>query len=321
MLNRYKLFAAITLFMLVSKCFASYPDKAIRLIVPFPAGGATDVVARALGGRLSQLTKQPVVVENKPGAGGNIGADYVAKSTPDGYTLLVASPAEVAINEYLYPKMSYKPAVDLLPIAKLAATPLVLVINIKTPSESLASFLQDIRQRSPGANFASSGSGGPQHLAGELLRLRSGIAISHIPYKGGAPAMTDLLGGQVDLFFAGLTPAIPHIQSGKLRALGVSTVRRTPLLPQVPTIAEQGFPDFDIENWQGIFAPANTPPAFIDLLSKLIAEISADKSYIEQLNAQGVSPSYMGPKDFGRFLTSERQKYARLIKESGAKAD
>ena len=321
MLNRYKLLALITLLMLASKTFASYPDKPIRLIVAFPAGGATDVVARALGVRLSQLTKQPVVVENKPGAGGNIGADFVAKSPPDGYTLLVASPAEVAINEYLYPKMSYKPATELQPIAKLAATPLVLVVNSKSPSESLSALLQEIRQRPGGANFASSGSGGPQHLAGELLRLRSGVAISHIPYKGGAPAMTDLLGGQVDLFFAGLTPAMPHIQSGKLRALGVSSARRTPLLPQVPTIAEQGFPGFDIENWQGIFAPANTPQAIIDLLSKLIAEISADKSYIEQLNAQGVSPSYMGPKDFGRFLTSERQKYARLIKESGAKAD
>ncbi|MCJ0765894.1 Bug family tripartite tricarboxylate transporter substrate binding protein [Variovorax terrae] len=301
--------------------FAAFPDKPIRIIVPFPAGGATDVVARALGVRLGQAMKQPVVVENKTGAGGNIGADFVAKSAPDGYTILVASPAEVAINEFLYPKLSYNAATDLAPVAKLASAPLVLAVNSKSPADSVQGLVRYIRAQPSGVNFASSGTGGPQHLAGELFRLMSGTRMTHVPYKGGAPAMTDLLGGQVDLFFAGLPPALPHIQAGKLRVLGVSTVQRSPLLPQVPTVAEQGFAGFDIENWQGVFAPAGTPTPVIDLLARHIGEIAADKVFAEQLQAQGASPAFMAPREFGEFVAAERRKYSKLVKESGAKAD
>jgi tripartite-type tricarboxylate transporter receptor subunit TctC len=301
--------------------FAAFPEKPIRLIVPFPAGGATDVVARALGLRLSQILKQPVVVENKTGAGGNIGADFVAKSAPDGYTVLIASPAEVAINEFIYTKMSYSPAKDLAPVAKLASAPLALVVNSKSPADSVQGLVRYIKSRPNGLNFASSGTGGPQHLAGELFRLMSESKIGHIPYKGGAPAMNDLLGGQVDLFFSGLPPALPHIQGGRLRVLGVSTAQRSPLLAQVPTVAEQGFPGFDIENWQGVFVPAGTPQAVVELLSRTIGEIAADKAFSEHLRAQGASPAYMNDKVFGEFVSSERQKYARLVKDSGAKAD
>lgn len=321
MFNRRKHLAAIAMAVLAPCAFAAYPDKPVRIIVPFPAGGATDVVARALALRLAPLLKQPVLVENKPGAGGNIGADIVAKSAPDGYTLLVASPAEVAINEYLYQKMSYQPATDLMPVAKVASAPLVLVVNNKSPADSVQALVRDIRKRTNGANFASSGSGGPQHLAGELFRLKAGVQITHIPYKGGAPAMTDLLGGQVDMFFAGLPPALPHLQAGKLRALGVSTAQRTPLLPQVPTVAEQGFAGFDIENWQGVFVPSNTPISIVEALAKHIAEIASDKAFADQLQSQGASPAYTGPKEFGQFVASERQKYAKLVKDSGARVD
>lgn len=301
--------------------WAAYPDKPIRLVAAFPAGGATDVVARALGVRLGQAFRQTVVVENKTGAGGNIGGDFVAKSNPDGYTILIGSPAETAINEYLYSKMSYEPGRDLVPVAKLATAPLVLVVNSKSSADSVGKLVSQIKSNPKGANFASSGAGGPQHLAGELFKLMSGTKMTHVPYKGGAPAMTDLLGGQVDLFFAGLPPALPHIQSGKLRVLGVSTEKRSPLLAQVPSIAEQGFSGFNIENWQGVFVPAGTPASHVELLARTINDILADKAFSDQLQAQGAVADFMGPKAFLEFVTAERQKYARLIKESGAKAD
>jgi tripartite-type tricarboxylate transporter receptor subunit TctC len=224
-----------------------YPDKPVKIIVPFPPGGATDVVGRALAVRLSQLWKQQVIVENKPGAGGNIGADLVAKAPPDGYTLLLASPAEITINPYLYPQMPFDPSRDFIPVARVASSPLVLVVNSKSAVKSMPELLQMIKTQGSKVNYASSGSGGPQHLAGELFQLMASVSMTHIPYKGGAPAITDLLGGQVDLFFAGIPPALPHIIAGKLRPLAVTTLKRSPLLPQVPTISESGFPGFNIE--------------------------------------------------------------------------
>lgn len=313
--------AAASLAAMAPSSFAAFPEKPIRLIVPFPAGGATDVVARLVGLRMGQALKQPVIIENKIGAGGNIGADFVAKSLPDGYTLLLASPAEVTINEFLYTKMSYEPAKDLVPVAKVASAPLVLVVNSKSAAESVQGLVRHIKSRPNGVNFASSGTGGPQHLAGELFRLMSGTNMTHVPYKGGAPAMTDLLGGQVDLFFSGLPPALSHIQAGKLRVLGVSTSQRSALLPQVPTVAEQGFGGFNIENWQGVFVPAGTPAPIVELLARSIGEIAADKAFAEQLQAQGAAPAFMNPKAFAEFVSTERQKYAKLVKDSGAKAD
>lgn len=305
----------------VSPHALAFPDKPVRIVVPFPAGGATDVVARALALRLGQAWNQPVIVENRTGAGGNIGADAVAKSPADGHTLLLASPAEVAINHYLYASMPYDPVKDLVPVAKVASAPLVLVVQSKSPIVSVQALVRDAKSRANAVNYASSGTGGPQHLAGELFRLMSGIKMTHVPYKGGAPAMNDLLGGQVEIFFSGLPPAQPHIQSGRLRALGVSTGQRSPLLPQVPTVSEQGFPGFDIENWQGVFVPAGTPPAVVEQLGQAIGKIVADKAFADQLQAQGAGPAFMNPMTFGAFVAAERQKYGKLVKESGAKAD
>lgn len=299
----------------------AFPDKPVRIIVPFPAGGATDVVARALALRLGQAWNQPVIVENRSGAGGNIGADAVAKSPADGHTLLLASPAEVAINQYLYASMPFDPVKDLAPVAKVASAPLVLVVQAKSPADSVQALVKNAKARGSAVNYASSGTGGPQHLAGELFRLMSGLNMTHVPYKGGAPAMNDLLGGQVEMFFSGLPPAQSHIQSGRLRALGVSTAQRSPLLPKVPTVAEQGFPGFDIENWQGVFVAGATPPAVVDQLSQAIGRIVADKAFADQLQAQGAGPAYMDAKAFGAFVTAERQKYAKLVKDAGAKAD
>ena len=300
---------------------SSYPDKPVKIIVPFPPGGATDVVGRALAVRLSQLWKQQVLVENKPGAGGNIGADLVAKAPADGYTLLLASPAEITINPYLYPQMPFDPSRDFIPVARVASSPLVLVVNSKSSVKNIAELLQMIKTQGSKVNYASSGSGGPQHLAGELFQLMASVSMTHIPYKGGAPAITDLLGGQVDLFFAGIPPALPHIIAGKLRPLAVTTLKRSPLLPQVPTIAESGFPGFNIENWQGIFVPRGTNIPIVDKIALDISSIATDKTFYDLLSAQGAIPAPLLPKEFAVFVNTEAQKYSKLIKESGAKPD
>ena len=300
---------------------AAYPDKPVRLIVPFAPGGATDVVARLLATRLNQLWKQQIVVENKPGAGGNIGADLVAKSPADGYTLLLASPAEIAINQYLHASMPFDAARDLAPVAKIATAPLVLVVNSRSPANTVQDLVQHIKGRKAGVNYASSGTGGPQHLAGELFRLMTGTSMTHVPYKGGAPATTDLLGGHVEMFFSGLPPALPHINSGRLRALAVTTAKRSSLLPQVPTVAESGFPGFAIENWQGLFAPTGTPLSVIAQIAEHVAAISADKTFADQLTAQGAVPDFLSPGDFSIFVKGESQKFGKLVKDSGAKGD
>lgn len=299
----------------------AFPDKSVRIIVPFAPGGATDLVGRALASRLTAIWGQQVLVENRPGAGGNIGADLVAKSTPDGYTLLLASPAEVAINPSLYKQMPYDAANDLVPVVKVATAPLVLVVNSQSPVTNLKEFLQLLKAKNGAANFASSGSGGPQHLAGELFKSMANVSMTHIPYKGGAPAITDLLGGQVDLFFAGLPPALPHINSSKLRPLAVTTLKRTTLLPNVPTISESGFAGFNIENWQGIFVVAKTNESIIKQLSHDIEKVLEDSSFATTLKAQGATPEFLNTKDFVVFVQSETQKYGKLVKESGAKAD
>ncbi len=298
-----------------------YPDKPVKIIVPFPPGGATDVVGRALAVRLSQLWKQQVLVENKPGAGGNIGADLVAKAPADGYTLLLASPAEITINPYLYPQMPFDPSRDFIPVARVASSPLVLVVNSKSAVKNMPELLQMIKAQGSKVNYASSGSGGPQHLAGELFQLMAGVSMTHIPYKGGAPAITDLLGGQVDLFFAGIPPALPHIIAGKLRPLAVTTLKRSPLLPQVPTVSESGFPGFNIENWQGIFVPRGTNNQIVDKIAADIGVIAAEKNFYDLLSAQGAIPAPLMPKEFAIFVNAESQKYSKLIKESGAKPD
>lgn len=300
---------------------SSYPDKPVKIIVPFPPGGATDVVGRALAVRLSQLWKQQVLVENKPGAGGNIGADLVAKAPADGYTLLLASPAEITINPYLYAQMPFDPSRDFIPVARVASSPLVLVVNSKSAVKNMPELLQMIKAQGSKVNYASSGSGGPQHLAGELFQLMAGVSMTHIPYKGGAPAITDLLGGQVDLFFAGIPPALPHIIAGKLRPLAVTTLKRSPLLPQVPTVSESGFPGFNIENWQGIFVPRGTNNQIVDKIAADIGVIAAEKNFYDLLSAQGAIPAPLMPKEFAIFVNAESQKYSKLIKESGAKPD
>jgi len=298
---------------------AAWPEKTVRIVVPFAPGGATDVVARALGQRLSVVWKQQVIVDNKPGAGGNIGADAVAKADPDGYTLLLASPAEVVINQYLYAKMPFDPAKDLVPVSKAASAPLVLVVHPSVPSTTLPELIEWLKARKEGTNYASAGTGGPQHMAGELFRTMTGASLTHVPYKGGAPAITDLLGGQVQMFFAGLPPALPHIKSGRIRAVAITTTQPSSLIPGVPPVAGV-LPGFDFENWQGVFAPKGTPDAIVAQIARDIAAV-ADKGLADQLSSQGAAPAPMTPADFAAFIEKERKKYSALVKASGAKVD
>ena len=311
--------AAAVVAITVGPSHASYPDKPVRIVVPFAPGGATDVVARALGQRLGGLWKQQVVIDNRPGAGGNIGADAVAKAEPDGYTLLLASPAEVAINEFLYRSMPYKPETDLVPVTRAASGPLVLVVHPSVPANTLPELITWLKSRKEGTPYASSGTGGPQHLAAESFRAITHTNLIHVPYKGGAPAIMDLVGGQVLLFFAGLPPALPQIHAGKLRAIGVTTKKPSPLVPGVPTI-DSLLPGFDFENWQGVFAPKGTPPAIVAQIAMDIASVS-DESLAAQLAAQGAVPAPLAPAQFAVFVQKERHKYAALVKSSGAKAD
>jgi tripartite-type tricarboxylate transporter receptor subunit TctC len=299
---------------------ASFPEKPVRLVVPFAPGGATDVVARALGQRLGLLWKQQVVVDNRPGAGGNIGADLVAKAPGDGYTLLMASPAEVAINPFLYAHMPFDPAADLVPVSKAASAPLVLVVHPSVPAKTLPELIEFLKSRPEGTNYASSGTGGPQHLAGEHFRAMTGAKLVHVPYKGGAPAITDLLGGQVQMFFAGLPPSLPHIHAGKLRALAVTTSQPSSLMPGVPTV-DSVLPGFDFENWQGVFAPRGTPEAIVAQIARDIAKVAGDKGLQEQLSAQGAAPAPLGPAEFAAFVQKERRKYGELVRTSGARVD
>ena len=308
--------AAATLACLGAQAF---PDKIVRIIVPFPPGGATDVVARSLGQRLGVLWKQQVIVENRSGAGGNIGADVVAKSEPDGHTLLMASPAEVAINQFLYQSMPYDPEKDLVPVTKAASAPLVLVVHPSVPVKTLPELIAWLKSRKEGTPYASSGTGGPQHLAGESFRVLTGTNLIHVPYKGGAPAITDLLGGQVLMFFSGLPPALPHIKAEKLRAIAVTTTQPSALIPGVPTV-DSVVHGFDFENWQGVFAPKGTPDAVVVQIARDIASVS-DSALAEQLSKQGAAPAPMSPSEFAAFVQKERRKYGGLVKASGAKVD
>jgi tripartite-type tricarboxylate transporter receptor subunit TctC len=298
---------------------AAFPEKTVRIIVPFAPGGATDVVARAMGQRLSLVWKQQVIIENKPGAGGNIGADLVAKAAPDGHTILLASPAEVVINQFLYKNMPYDPATDLVPVSKAASAPLVLVVHPSVPSKTLPELIDFLKSRAEGVNYASSGTGGPQHLAGESFRTMTSTKLVHVPYKGGAPAITDLLGGQVQMFFAGLPPALPHIKAGKIRAIAITTTKPSDLIPGVPTV-DSVLPGFEFENWQGFFAPKGTPEAIVAQIARDIAGI-ADKGLADQLAGQGAAPAPMTPAEFATFVQKERRKYGELVKASGAKVD
>ena len=299
----------------------AYPAKPIRIVVPFPPGGATDILARAVAQKLTDAWGQAVVVDNRPGAGGNIGSEIVAKAAPDGYTLEMGTVGTHAINASLYAKMPYDHVKDFAPVILVAGVPNVLVVNPSLPVSSVQDLIAYAKANPGKLNFASSGNGTSIHLAGELFKVMAGVQMTHIPYKGSAPALQDLIGGQVQLMFDNLPPSLPHIKAGKLRALAVTSATRSSALPDTPTIAESGLPGFEASSWFGVLAPAGTPPAIIARLNAEIGAWLASAEAKEKMLALGANIGGGSPEDFARHIAAETAKWQKVVKASGAKVD
>jgi len=300
---------------------AAYPAKPVKLVIPFPPGGPLDVVGRAIAQKLTDAWGQSVVVDNRPGAGGNIGADLVAKSPPDGYTILMGALSTHAVNPSLYAKMPYDAIADFAPITLVAVTPNVLVVNASLPVNSAKEFIAYAKANSGKLAFGSGSNGSAGHLAGELFKVDTGTDSTHVPYKGGAPATQALLAGDTQFMFDNLANAMPQVKAGKLKALAVTTAERSKLAPELPTMAEAGLAGFDISTWFGLFAPAGTPKDVIAKWNAEVAKILNSPEMREKLIAQGAEPSPDTPEQFAAFVKSEIAKYAKIIKASGAKVD
>jgi tripartite-type tricarboxylate transporter receptor subunit TctC len=299
----------------------SYPVKPIRFIAPFAAGGALDTLTRTIAGRMQESWGQPVVVENRTGAGGNIGADIVAKAAPDGYTLVMGTIATHAINVSLYEKMPYDAVKDFAPVTIAASINNSLSLHPSVPAKNVQELVAYAKANPGKLTFGSAGSGTSQHLAGELFKTMAGVDMVHIPYKGGAPAMIDLLAGQISMTFGDIPTALPHIRAGKLRSIAVTAAKRSPLLPDVPTIAEQGLPGFDVSAWFGVFTTAGTPRPVVNQLNVEIVRILNLPDVREKLMGIGMEPVTNSPDEFAAFVRSEIAKWARVVKASGAKAN
>src|SRR5450631_680476 len=299
----------------------AYPSKPIRLVVPFPAGGSLDVVARAIAQKLTEAWGQPVVIDNRPGAGGNIGADLVAKSAPDGYTILEGALSTHAVNVSLYSKMPYDPIKDFAPITLVAVTPNVLVLNASYPVNSVPELLAYARANPGKLSFGSGSNGSAGHLAGELFKTEAGVDMVHIPYKGGAPALQALLAGDTQLMFDNLANSEAQLKAGKLKALAVTTAKRSSLAPQLPTLSETGLPGFDIYTWWGLMAPAGTPKEIVAKWNAEVTRILASAEMKAFFSQQGAEPAADSPEQFAALIKSEIAKYAKIVKQSGAKVD
>lgn len=298
----------------------SYPLKPIKVIVPVAAGGTTDLTARLVSQKMAERLGHAVIIENRPGGNETIGTDAVAKSAPDGYTVLISAPAAIVVLPHLQ-KLPYSAERDLAPVSLAAVTPLILVVHPGLPVQTVKELIALAKARPGQLSYASTGNGGVQHLAAELLKTTMKIDMVHVPYKGAGPVMQDLIGGQVPVFFAGMPPAMPHVRSGKLRALAVTTTTRSSAAPEVPTMEEAGVPRFDISNWFAYFVPAATPS---DVIGKLNAEINRalkQQDVKDKLASSGAEAMGTSPEELGKFMRTESAKFADLIKISGAKLD
>lgn len=297
----------------------AYPNKPIRFIVPNPPGGGTDILSRTIASKLAETQQWQVVVDNRPGAGGAIGLDAAAKSAPDGYTIVMGETSNLAINPALNPKLPYDPRKDLAPVSLIGSVPLVLVVASDKPYKTLADIVAGAKRNS--LTFASSGNGTVGHLSGEILKRSAGIDLVHVPYKGAAPAMTDLIGGQVDLYFASLPSAVPHMRNGKLRAVAVTTSQRASALPEIPTIAESGHREFSTSAWYGVLVPSGTPADIVKRLNDAVAQVVQQPDVRTRLAQDGVEIQAGPPERFAAFIGQEMDKWAKAVKESGAKVD
>jgi tripartite-type tricarboxylate transporter receptor subunit TctC len=298
----------------------AYPAKAIRIVVPLAAGGPGDLLARAIGQKLSETMAQPVVIDNRPGANTNVGNEAVAKAAPDGYTLL-ATASTLTINPSLYSTLTYDPIKDFAPITPIATTPLVLVVHPSLSVRSVKELIALARAKPTQILYGSPGNGSTPHLAAEMFNTMAGVKLMHVPYKGVTGAFSDLLGGQISLMFPGAPIALPQAKAGKLRALGTTAAKRTPAAPELPTLAEAGLPGYEVSVWYGMLAPAGTAPAVISRLNTDIVRIVQSPDIRERWAALGAEPSHSAPEQFTAFLKSDLGKWAKVVRDSGAKID
>lgn len=296
-----------------------YPAKPIHLVIPFPPGGPTDVIGRALGQKLGEALGQPVIIDNRPGAGASIGSDYVAKSAPDGYTLLIGTTGSHTINPAIYSKLPYDPVKDFAPITRLATYGNVLVVSPNLPVKNLKELIELARAKPGEVTFGSAGNGASNHLSGELLASMAGVRMQHVPYKGSAPALIDVMGGQTSFMFDILSTSLPQIKAGKVRAIAWSGPTRSPLIPDVPTIAESGLPGYEVVGWFGLFAPAGTPRDIVNRLNAETVKILVQPDMKEKLT--GYDPAPDTPEQFAAVIKSDIATWARVVKESGAHVD
>lgn len=300
---------------------ADFPRRSLRLVVPYPPGGSTDIVGRIVASKLSESLGQQVIVDNRPGAGGNVGTDAVAKALPDGYTLLMSSVTTLAIGASLYSKLPYDLNKDLEPVALVGSVPFVLLVNSAVPAKSVRELIALARAKPGQLNFGSAGTGTSAHFAGEMFKSLAAIDIVHVPYKGNAPAIADLIGGQIQMMFDFLPSAVPFIKSGKVRALAVTPTRRSTALPEVPTIAESGVQAYDVLSYFGVLAPAKTPPQIVARLHGEIAKISSLPDVRERYAREGVEPSHESNDQFRTYLQTEIIKWAKVVKDTGVRAE
>lgn len=299
----------------------TWPAKPIRLIVPYPAGGTADPLGRGIGRKLSEALGQQVVIENRAGAGGSIGADLVAKAKPDGYTLLMGTIATHAINPNLYPDLSYDPVKDFAPVALVAAMPNLLVVNPAVPANNVRELIALAKSKPGALAFASAGSGTTQHLSGELFKKMAGVDMMHVPYKGNAPAVADLVGGQIQVMFDNIPISLQQVRAGKLRALAVTGPKRSPVLPDVPTIAETALPGYSVTSWFALFAPAGTPAPIVARLNREINKALTDKVLHQQLTDQGIEPGSGTAEQLAAHIRAELPRWKKIVAESGARVE
>ena len=298
----------------------NYPSKPVRLILPFPPGGGTDTLARIVGQKLGEDLGQTIVMDNRPGAGANIGADIAAHSPPDGYTLLVGNIAHT-INVTLYRKLSYNFVQDFAPITRLAATPNILVVHPSVPAKSVQELIALAKSRPGQLNYASSGSGSSSHLAGELFKNMTGVDLVQIPYKGGGPAVTSLIAGEAEVGFTTAPSVLQHVKAGRLRALAVTSAKRSAAAPDLPTIAESGVPGYDANTWYGVLAPRGTPAAIIARLHDALVKIMQAPDILSRIAVHGYEPETDTPKEFAVYIKSEIAKWGKVVKAAGIRAD
>jgi tripartite-type tricarboxylate transporter receptor subunit TctC len=323
MLKRMLAVAALAAAIAVPNLAAAddYPVRPIKLVNPFPAGGPADIIARTIGQRMQEIIGQPIVVESHSGAAGVTGVDYIAKAAPDGYTIGISSPGALAINPSVQTNMPYNVQRDLAPISLIVRVPEILVVGSAVPAKTLPEFVAYAKQKDGALNFASTGPGGMPHMAAALLLLKAGIKAQHVPYKGAAPAVNDLLGNQVDFMFADIAILLPHVKAGTFAALAIGSTQRSPQLPDLKTTVEQGYPDVLADNWYGMIAPAATPPAILAKLNTAVNQALKDEGVIGKLQLQGITAEGSTPQVLADLIAAETKRWGDVIRQAGIKLD